>query len=248
MPLSGVRSIFTVCRIITKGSLGNRNQLSTGHLDTNGTSSAFYLIGNTNITLQVVGNGGSMVQKAMPVRVNRDSRLNKIHKVKQLDKPVKRRIGWTQNSTTEPMVLRGQLHELNKEIKLLKQRKATIQKRLLEMGQNLNVRSSYFKKPIILYVLKLEGGNYYIGTTRNLDKRYKEHCTGKGSEWTRIHKPIEILEARETGLTDDREACLLEDELTLEMAEMHGPDFVRGGGYCQKKPRWPSRITFPKFS
>ena len=36
-----------------------------------------------------------------------------------------------------------------------------------------------------IYILKLEGGNYYVGKTDNPTKRYQEHVEGKGSAWTK---------------------------------------------------------------
>ena len=43
------------------------------------------------------------------------------------------------------------------------------------------------------YVLELEGDNYYVGLTSNLPRRIKEHFSGKGAQWTKIHPPRKVL-------------------------------------------------------
>ena len=49
-----------------------------------------------------------------------------------------------------------------------------------------------------VYVLELEGGDYYIGKTRDLQRRTLEHfilaSAGAGVEWTRAHAPKCVLE------------------------------------------------------
>ena len=47
-----------------------------------------------------------------------------------------------------------------------------------------------------IYVLNLEGGFYYVGKTNDIAKRYQQHLDGKGSSWTKIHKPLSISEIK----------------------------------------------------
>ena len=44
-----------------------------------------------------------------------------------------------------------------------------------------------------IYVLRLEGGRYYIGKSDNVMKRYQQHMNGNGSAWTRKYKPISLV-------------------------------------------------------
>lgn len=138
------------------------------------------------------------------------------------------------------MVLIEEYINLVKQIKELTTRRTKLKKYLekYSIDPTVYTRSAYFKKPIMLYVLRLEHDCWYIGMSRNVDKRFKSHSKGK-AWWTNTHKPIEIFEKRETGLTSDSAASKLEDELTLEFARKYGTDRVRGGGYCQRKPIWP---------
>lgn len=79
-----------------------------------------------------------------------------------------------------------------------------------------------------LYVLKLQNGKYYVGKTDDINRRYAEHKAGKGSEWTKLHKPVKILETRQLKSEQD------ETNLTKELMKKHGVDKVRGGAFCQK--------------
>jgi len=79
----------------------------------------------------------------------------------------------------------------------------------------------------ILYVLKLENNKYYVGKTDDINRRYTEHKNGKGSEWTKIYKPIKILETREVKTEHD------ENNVTKDLIKKYGVDNVRGGAYSQ---------------
>ena len=76
-----------------------------------------------------------------------------------------------------------------------------------------------------LYVLHLEGGNYYVGTTDTFDKRMEEHRRGNGSLWTRKHKVISV------DMTMLCESPFDEDRVTKEYMATYGIDKVRGGAY-----------------
>ena len=78
-----------------------------------------------------------------------------------------------------------------------------------------------------LYVLELEDGKYYVGTTNNLQRRFQEHVDGAGSVWTRQHAPLAI----ERSVAVD--GPLHEDRVTKELMLKHGIDNVRGGSYCR---------------
>jgi predicted GIY-YIG superfamily endonuclease len=78
-----------------------------------------------------------------------------------------------------------------------------------------------------LYVLRLDGDNYYVGTTPNLTKRFTDHWAGKGSAWTKKHPPLEAVSVV-WGKT------LFDEEATAKkyMAD-YGVHRVRGGSYTQ---------------
>jgi predicted GIY-YIG superfamily endonuclease len=80
-----------------------------------------------------------------------------------------------------------------------------------------------------IYILKLEKGNYYVGKTKDVDKRFAEHLGGKGSAWTNIHKPIEVEKIINDVSPFD------EDKYVKEYMSKYGIDKVRGGSYVQEK-------------
>ncbi|MCX6704497.1 MAG: GIY-YIG nuclease family protein, partial [Candidatus Woesebacteria bacterium] len=36
-------------------------------------------------------------------------------------------------------------------------------------------------------------GSYYIGSTNDVDKRFKDHLDGRGARYTKSHKPEKII-------------------------------------------------------
>jgi hypothetical protein len=78
-------------------------------------------------------------------------------------------------------------------------------------------------------VLKLQEGKYYIGKTSNPQFRLESHFSNSGSEWTRIYKPIKVLEIIPN--CDDYD----EDKYTKIYMDKYGIDNVRGGSYTSIK-------------
>jgi len=44
-----------------------------------------------------------------------------------------------------------------------------------------------------VYMLKCQGGAIYTGVTDNIERRFKEHTSGKGGHYTNYNRPKEIL-------------------------------------------------------
>jgi predicted GIY-YIG superfamily endonuclease/DNA-directed RNA polymerase subunit RPC12/RpoP len=78
-----------------------------------------------------------------------------------------------------------------------------------------------------LYVLQLESGKYYVGKTTDIKRRIEEHHKGKGSEWTKLYKPVKVLETRK--VKDEHD----ENNTTKDLMKKYGVDNVRGGSYSQ---------------
>jgi predicted GIY-YIG superfamily endonuclease len=76
-----------------------------------------------------------------------------------------------------------------------------------------------------IYFIKLKEGKYYIGKTKNIERRYDEHITGNGSVWTKRYKPISLIKTiKSTSYFD-------EDKYVKEYMAKYGIDNVRGGTY-----------------
>ena len=78
-----------------------------------------------------------------------------------------------------------------------------------------------------IYVLKLDEGKYYIGKTNNPNVRISEHFKSDGSNWTRIYKPIKIINIIPNCDNYD------EDKYTLQYMQQYGIDNVRGGSFTK---------------
>lgn len=74
-----------------------------------------------------------------------------------------------------------------------------------------------------IYVLKCRGGRFYVGFSRNLSNRLKQHFTGNGAHFTRVHKPLRVLALRKTEWEEG------EFSLWYSYARQHGT--ARVGGY-----------------
>lgn len=81
-------------------------------------------------------------------------------------------------------------------------------------------------KSFNLYTLLLSSNKFYIGkTSKNVVDRFSVHKKGYGSIWTKLYKPVKILEQFES--IDKFE----EDKYTKKYMDKYGIDNVRGGSY-----------------
>ena len=92
------------------------------------------------------------------------------------------------------------------------------------------MRNSYFRA-MNLYMLPLEDGCYYVGTTINLNKRYSQHAAGTGAAWTKLHPPLgrELVQSWEIPNMSLFQVEQMEDVFTVAMQKKYGLNNVRGG-------------------
>ena len=91
----------------------------------------------------------------------------------------------------------------------------------------------------LVYVLELEGGRYYCGISgANLHARLATHFCGKGSRWTKLHKPVRIHSVQWGGTGVER-------QVTIDLCREFGPSKVRGSDWCNllKPPPFPKRTA-----
>lgn len=77
-----------------------------------------------------------------------------------------------------------------------------------------------------IYVLRLEGGKFYVGKTNNLQSRICDHFAGKGAAWTTVHKVVSVYS------TCVMKSPLDEHATTLEMMHLKGIENVRGAEFA----------------
>lgn len=93
-----------------------------------------------------------------------------------------------------------------------------------------------------VYVLKLEGGRYYVGKTTDVAKRVREHANGTGAGYTKLYAPEKLVEVRPMKSKHD------ENTLTREYMAKYGVDKVRGGSYAQiALPRATEEVLKQEF-
>ena len=78
-----------------------------------------------------------------------------------------------------------------------------------------------------VYVLELENDCIYVGATMNFNVRMAQHFAGMGAKWTKLHKPLKVLEVLYP-LTPG-----LENKITQKYFELKGKEKVRGGSWCR---------------
>jgi len=81
-----------------------------------------------------------------------------------------------------------------------------------------------------VYILELENGKYYVGSTTNRKRRIQEHIKQRGSKWTRAHKPIRVL--REYKRIPSKYVLGMESRITAECMLEFGVNNVRGSMFC----------------
>jgi predicted GIY-YIG superfamily endonuclease len=75
------------------------------------------------------------------------------------------------------------------------------------------------------YVLGLEGGNFYVGTTTNLKNRLSEHIRWPAQAWVKLNFVTSVVEVRRGGIKEERRT-------TIEYMNKYGRQRVRGAGWC----------------
>ena len=95
---------------------------------------------------------------------------------------------------------------------------------------------------VFIYALQLEKGKYYIGKTNNPQFRINSHFNSSGSEWTKIYKPLKVLELKPN--CDDYD----EDKLTRQYMDKYGINNVRGGSFVSVKLEQSTIDTLKQMS
>ena len=44
-----------------------------------------------------------------------------------------------------------------------------------------------------MYILECSNGKYYTGSTNNLERRIAQHQNGEGANFTKRHRPVELV-------------------------------------------------------
>ncbi len=80
---------------------------------------------------------------------------------------------------------------------------------------------------VYIYILELENNKYYIGKSNIPDIRIENHLNSNGSEYTKVYKPLRLIEIIND--CDDFD----EDKYTLQYMDKYGVNNVRGGSFSE---------------
>jgi putative endonuclease len=110
-----------------------------------------------------------------------------------------------------------------------------------------------------IYMLRLANGSYYTGYTKDLKRRYRAHCAGKGAKITRSFPPVAIvgcwrlfsgkgaamqLEARIKGCSRGMKQTLIDNPQKLQdLLEQQGTGEGGGKGKVLILPHDPVTIA-----
>ncbi|WP_422460946.1 hypothetical protein [Endozoicomonas sp. ALB115] len=87
-----------------------------------------------------------------------------------------------------------------------------------------------------IYILKLEGGRYYVGQcgSNRVEPAIKSHFNGKGSPWTQKNKPVGVVDR----FFGDKEKL---KQTTLEYMRKFGWENVRGYAWTAWNLKYPPK-------
>jgi putative endonuclease len=54
-----------------------------------------------------------------------------------------------------------------------------------------------------IYILECNNGNYYTGSTKELEKRIEQHNNGEGANYTKKHLPVNLVYYEEYDRIDE---------------------------------------------
>lgn len=80
----------------------------------------------------------------------------------------------------------------------------------------------------VVYVLRLFPDKYYVGVTKQPKHRVVQHAKSfhTSPHWVKMHPPVAIESM--TAYDTRKKALKKEKEKTIELAQEHGPEKVRG--------------------
>lgn len=89
-----------------------------------------------------------------------------------------------------------------------------------------------YKTPCGVYVLRLQHGRYYVGSSKNLWRRLWQHVRGTGARCTKLYCPMELM----SFVPCDKDYLLMmEKEVYDNVVQIYGSVYVRGADHCSTR-------------
>ncbi|MFY7987664.1 MAG: GIY-YIG nuclease family protein [Flavobacterium sp.] len=93
--------------------------------------------------------------------------------------------------------------------------------------KNFNVN----KNGEFLFVLKLQDENFYVGRTKNIKLAILNEFNCLGSEWTKIHKPIELFSLIDITILETNKIRNMHNSVVINYMKKYGFQKIRGGDF-----------------
>lgn len=81
------------------------------------------------------------------------------------------------------------------------------------------------ERPYSLYLLLCKGNVIYAGITNDMERRYQQHCDGRGAKFTRSRPPVKVLCHAAVG---DRSSALKLEYAVKQLPRAKKVSFVNG--------------------
>ena len=82
-----------------------------------------------------------------------------------------------------------------------------------------------------VYILELDDGRVYVGSSKDVPRRLSQHAAGSGSAYTRLYRPTGVQLPRLGNVEGDGDAA--ERDETLRYMMLRGVPFVRGWKFAR---------------
>jgi predicted GIY-YIG superfamily endonuclease len=97
-------------------------------------------------------------------------------------------------------------------------------------GSRIQLRNPPSTKSSV-YVLELEDGRVYVGSSKDVPRRVSQHLAGSGSAYTRLYRPTGVQLPRLGNIEGDGDAA--ERDETLRYMMLRGIPYVRGWKFAR---------------
>lgn len=108
-------------------------------------------------------------------------------------------------------------------------------------------RDRVFDTNVLIYVLSLEDGYFYVGQTANLNRRIEQHIQKRsGASFTKLYSVISLVETYQTDTQKLIEGEIYEDFFVMKYIAAYGAEKVKGGKFLTSVKKRESKFNFYK--
>ncbi|PJA32445.1 MAG: hypothetical protein CO187_03925 [Zetaproteobacteria bacterium CG_4_9_14_3_um_filter_53_7] len=79
-----------------------------------------------------------------------------------------------------------------------------------------------------LYLIRCNNGHLYTGITTDVERRFSEHCSGKGAKFLRGKGPLQLVFQQQAG---DQSEALKTEAQVKKMSKAGKEALIKSGGF-----------------